>query len=32
MDKGAKDELAGSPGNGRRIGCPKTFSLKNWKG
>jgi hypothetical protein len=33
MDKGAKDKLARSPGeNGRRIGCPKRSSLKNWKG
>jgi len=33
MDKGAKDKLAGSPGeNGERIGCPKRSSLKNWKG
>ena len=32
-DKGAKDKLAGPPGeNGRRIGCPKTSSLKNLKG
>jgi hypothetical protein len=30
MDKGAKDKLAGE--NGRRIGCPKRYSLKNWKG
>jgi hypothetical protein len=26
-------KLAGSPGeNGMRIGCPKRYSLKNWKG
>ena len=31
MDKGAKDNLAGSPGeNGG--GCPKRSSLKDWKG
>jgi hypothetical protein len=32
MDKGAKDKLAGSPGENRRIGCPKRSSPKNWKG
>jgi hypothetical protein len=31
MDKGAKDKLAGSPGeNGG--GCPETFLIKNWRG
>jgi hypothetical protein len=29
MDKGAKDKLVGSPGQN---GCPKSSSLKNWKG
>jgi hypothetical protein len=33
MDKGAKDKLAGSPGeNGGRIGKTKRYSLKKWKG
>ena len=33
MDKRAKDKLVRSPReNGRRIGCPKRSSLKNWKG
>jgi hypothetical protein len=33
MDKGAKDKLAGSPGeNGRGQDAQKRFSLKNWKG
>jgi hypothetical protein len=33
MDKGTKDKLVRSPGeNGWRIGCPKRYSPKNWKG
>jgi hypothetical protein len=33
IDKGSKNKLTGSAGeNGRRTGCPKRFSLKNWRG